>query len=158
MVGRRVRVSHPIIGSPAFIERIFTELNAEDASSETVRTAERERQRRPGIRELLVMTCEVFKLAERDFYERPKATRPRLARQVLVWLWVKRSRGTQAQLARYLSVGGDQVSRWFGRAVDDYEQLEPFIERVEELLPRDEPLLASGDPDRITVNVEIVDD
>jgi len=96
--------------------------------------------------------------AKRDFYERPKATRPRLARQVLVWLWVKRSRGTQTQLARYLSVGGDQVSRWFGRAVDEYEQLEPFIERVEELLPRDEPLLASGDPDRITVNVEIIND
>ncbi len=64
----------------------------------------------------------------------------------------------QSDIARYLNVGRDQVARWYGNAVDTFEELEPTIREAYASLPEKEPELAAGEPTDVHVNVRVVKD
>ena len=155
-VGRGAQLSDPMVGSPDFISRILKETGKENASKAGLKI--NSPGRIPGLKELVAAVCVSLDLDDETFQARPKARKPRLARQVVTYLWVKRFGKQQSEIVRYLNVGSDQVSRWFGKALDTLDELEPIIRRVAETMPMEEPLLARSGPQSITVNVELLED
>jgi hypothetical protein len=76
----------------------------------------------------------------------------------VTWFWVKQYQGRQADVARYLRAGRDQAARWYLKAVETIEELEPVLQKVADILPEEEPLLAKGSPERVNINVEFLED
>lgn len=157
-VGSGAEYSDPILGSLEFVQRV-TRATPEDRKFTARLTGiPDELERTPGLRELVAASCVVLEVDEITFLERPKQRGSRLARQVMTWLWVKQFGRPQSDVARYLNVGRDQVARWYGNAIDSFEELEPTIRKTYSLLPAKEPELAGGDPNAIHINVKVVKD
>jgi len=159
-------VSDPILGSESFISDLM-EQREEHAGSIRMCGRESTRQHRPPMSALVDVICEALELDRTEFEERPKRRGPRLARQLLVRVWVREYKGTQTEVARYMEVPAGMVSRWYSRAFEEFDQLSDAYERVLDALPQaetterletGETLPVEADYGRLSVNVEFVEE
>ncbi len=65
----------------------------------------------------------------------PRAKKSAAARQLLAWFWVAAYRQRQSVLCRETRADSALVSRWYGRALERHDELEPWIDRIALLLP-----------------------
>lgn len=156
--GPGAQVSDAIVGSPEFIARVLEAVGKTPADRVVVDPSTDGPDRTPGLRELTAATCEALDLDEATFRGRPKLKASRKARRVITWLWVRQYHKPQAEVARYLNAGTDQVSRWYGRAVDTEQELEPTLRQVVQMLPDQEPELARSAPATVSIAVDLVQD
>jgi len=85
--------------------------------------------------ELIAVTSAVVGLEPWEFEEQPKRRKCALARQLIVWLWVKRFAGRQIDVARKLNTSTAAVSKWYGRAVQKRVELDALAEKVLSKMP-----------------------
>lgn len=156
-LGAGAEYSDPILGSHEFVKRVTSRGAQGKTFSAQLTGMSHELERIPGLRELVAASCVVMEVDEANFSQRPKLRASRLARQILTWLWVKQFGQRQSEIARYLNVGRDQVARWYGNAIDTFEELEPTIRKVFASLPLKEPEL-TGEPTDVHINVKVVKD
>lgn len=156
--GGGVQVSDVIVGSPEFVREVLAAVGADRDEAVEVSAAEDDQRRVPGLDELIAAACEALEVEERAFEEHPKARGPRLARQVVTWLWVKRFGGRQVDVSRHLNTARAQVARWFGNAVDNLEDLAPTIAQVEQMLPAQPPALSDSPRRVVSVSVNVPQD
>ncbi len=156
------RVSHPILGSEAFVQTVF-DAQAHPATSIRLRTRNATARRRPAVSALIDVVCAAAGLDRLAFDEARRGYTAQRARWALTWLWVTEYRARRIDLARALGVFPEQVTRWHAKAVRHYDELRETLERVMERLPDVEPdsEVESGDTaeatqgSRVTVNVHL---
>ena len=157
-LGSGAKKSDAILGTAGFIQQVLEPTKGKHSYEAAVAGAADGEPRIPGPREIIAAVCTVLDLDEQQFREHPKKHGPRIARRIVTWLWIKHYGQPQSSLAKYLNVGADQVSRWFSRAIDSFEEIEPQVCSVLSVFPEEEPDLAAGAPAQINVNVNVLRD
>lgn len=133
-IGDANRVSHPILGSEGFAEEVL-------AKQKQPRGLYRPGKgddwagRRPTYDQLVSTICTLLDLDLETFRLHPRSKKPAAARHLLMWFWVHVFGAPQSEICRVLRVDSGVVARWYGKAVARREQLEPWLERVADLLP-----------------------
>ena len=136
-VGDAWRLSQPVVGSDEFAAKVMEDLR----ERETATLPEgKKRHRRLSLGELISHTCAALDLEDWEFEQLPKRVRPRAARMIVTWLWVRVFDGTQADIARALKTYSGRVSSWYGQAVRNLPDLEPLMDDVLRGLPDAPPL------------------
>jgi putative transposase len=131
------RLSGPIVGSDRFQAKVLEDICAMDeqaASLDECLVAVEPRQE-GTLDELIAVTSAVVGLEPWEFEEQPKRRKCALARQLIVWLWVKRFAGRQIDVARKLNTSTAAVSKWYGRAVQKRVELDALAEKVLSKMP-----------------------
>ncbi len=136
-VGDGWRLSQPIVGSEEFAAKVLNDLREREGAQ---LPKDQGIRRRPEIEELIAHTCAVLGLEGWEFEQQPKRLRPRTARMIVTWLWVRVFDGTQAQIARALQTYSGRVSSWYGQAVRHLPDLETLMDEVLRSLPNAPPL------------------
>lgn len=136
--GDALRPSGSILGSAEFVGRVLEQMK--QAADQSVPGLEediealRGRQERPTIDELTDAVCATLGLEAQQFTERPQSRRSVHARRLLVWIWARRWRGKQVEVARALDTSSAVVSRWYRsaseRASDFDEQAAAVVEAL----------------------------
>lgn len=134
VIGDANRVSHPILGSEAFVEDVLKR-QQRPVRLCGVASGDATARPRPTPDDLIAVICTVLELDLPTFRLRAKTKRATAARQMLVWLWTREFGAPQSDLCRILHCTSAQVSRWYGRAIDRFDELEPWLEKVSRLLP-----------------------
>ena len=131
-VGDGWRPHGGILGDETFQASVRADLNRVEKVMAGQGLAERAERpsRPPHISEAVDAVLAVLDLEPWAFEARPKQRRNVLARQLLVWTWVRRLGGTQADVARELGAGTGRVSRWYGRAVEAAPDLDALADAV----------------------------
>jgi len=158
IVGQGAAFSDAILGSPEFARRAIKANEEGQVRQASFLKGLDGPPRTPGLRELCATACAVLDVEEMEFREFPKRKGPRRVRQVVTWIWVKYFGQPQSSVAKYLNTSRHLVTRWYGRAVDGLDELEPTIRRVFEAFPADEPDLAKGGPTGVHINVSMLKD
>jgi REP element-mobilizing transposase RayT len=143
-VGDAWRLSQAIVGSQDFARRVFEESSRRDGFSGHTRT--RRFPRRPTAASLILLVCEALELDPREFIDHPRNPRPFLARQILVWLWVRAFKGTQADLARALCCSSARISKWYSEAAKNQVDIAGTVAAILDRLPVDAGLAETGKP------------
>ena len=89
----------------------------------------------PTLDELISVTCAVIGLEPSEFEQQPKKRKCVTARQLIVWLWVRRYRGKQIEVARRLNTSTAAVSKWYSRAVLKIVELKKIADDITSKLP-----------------------
>jgi REP element-mobilizing transposase RayT len=145
-VGDAWRLSQPVVGSEEFATKVMDDLREREKAK---RPEGKRRHRRPTLEELISHTCAALELEDWEFEQLPKRLRPRTARMIVTWLWVRVFEGTQAQIARALQTYSGRVSSWYGQAVRNLPELEPLMDDVLRTLPDAPPLSSWKIVDRV---------
>jgi hypothetical protein len=80
--------------------------------------------------------CEEVGIDPEGFTASSKSPLCNLAKQVLVWVWVRSLDGSQAELARGLQVSSARVSKWYGAAAGRKAEIKDHAARVMARLER----------------------
>lgn len=132
-VGRGARFSDAMVGSPEFVSRVLESMGRQPRRAAS--GLDVPDHQTPDLDQLVLAACEVMGLDRETFIGHPKASGPRTARQLITWLWVRHYGKTQSKLVRRFEVGSDQVCRWYGKALDSRQRLQPLLHRVVAMLP-----------------------
>ncbi len=124
-----VPVSDPIVGSEAFVQEVLAAVDGETGRV-ALRRSDAVRESRPPLGTLIDLVCAVVGIERVQFDECPKRHGPRLARQLLVRVWVQEYRGSQAELGRHLRTAPSLVSRWYARAIESVHEQNDLYEEV----------------------------
>lgn len=133
LLGDGFRLSDAVLGSEAFAAKV-----AKDARS-ALETLGRGRlqvargaweRRRPQLRDVVTATLGALELDAVEFTERAQSRQSQLARQLIVWIWVRHLGGKQIDVARELSAPTYCASRWYGNAVKVAAELEELSEAI----------------------------
>jgi len=138
-VGDGWRLSQAVVGSEEFASKVFHDLREREEAKDSEPAG---LYRRPELEELIAHTCTVMGLEDWEFEQQPRRARPRTARLIITWLWVRMFDGTQAEVARAMKTYASRVSTWYGLAVRTLPDLEPLMDEVLRSLP-EAPLLSS---------------
>lgn len=128
LLGDGWRVSDPILGGDAFIKRVARDVQKVDKALRGGSLPASRGQRITGVmvRDVVDAVCAYLGIEPWDFEARPKVPVNALARQLIVWLWVRDCGGKQIEVARELQTSTSLVSRWYShamRAADDIDGL-----------------------------------
>ncbi len=120
-------VNDPVLGSKAFARRVLRDISKAEKALSAGALASRggSRSVRPMVRDVVDAILTLFEIEPWEFEERPKARTNILARQLLVWVWVRHFGGAQVDISRELRVDSSRVARWYGRAM----AIAPDLER-----------------------------
>ena len=160
-----LKPSDPILGSEWFVAQIVGK-DAAHAGQFRMRKPT-SRSPRPPFSALVDIVCKVLDLDRSEFEERPKRRASKVARQLLVRLWVQEYDGTQVELARYLNVSASLVSRWYSRAIERLDENYDLYEQALSALPVGEMIETAegrqkvsikGTQQRLSVNIEFFDE
>lgn len=161
-----LKISDPILGSESFVAELMS-TDPAHAGLLSMRTGRAARKHRPTISALIDIICEELELDQTEFVECPKRRVPRLARQLLVRVWVREYQETQVGIARHLNVPASLVSRWYSQALVHFDAHHDIYERILDALPRAEAVEVSGTGERLpltavgermSVNIEFVEE
>jgi len=155
VVGDAWRLSCPVVGDEEFAAKVFDDLRRLDT---TVESPAAPRSRRPELEELLAHACATLGLERWEFDQQPKRPRPRTARMVVTWLWIRRYDGKQADVARLLKAPSSRVSSWYGEAVKRLPELEPLMDSVEGSLPEAAPTVPWKTARKVHVRLTVEDE
>jgi hypothetical protein len=109
----------------------------------------------PSLPELVGAVCITLNLEPWEFEDQPQRRRPALARRIITYLWVKRYKKAQIDIARHLNVTTGAVSRWYAKAVRTITDIEPICDMIEQSLSRDgQPHSASQNDISIRYNLQ----
>ena len=157
------RVSHPILGSEAFVQAVL-EAQARPSTTMTLRSRAAVGSVRPPLAALIDVVCVASGLDRLAFVEARQSRSAQRARWVLTWLWVTDYRARRSDLARELRVFPEQVTRWHTKAIRHYDELHDTIAEARQRLSRLEPTAGedgraateeSGKASLVTVNVSV---
>lgn len=131
------RISGPIVGSDQFAAKVLEDIVSHDQQAARLSGKVKVGRgvERPSLKEVIGVTCAVVGVEPWEFEQQPKIRRSVLARQVITWLWVQSYGGKQIEIARELDAKTSAVSRWYGRAVQQIVELEPYCDEVQSKFP-----------------------
>jgi hypothetical protein len=148
-VGDGFRISGPIVGSDEFQAKVLADICRADTQSASLggNVTIAESKQRPSLEELISVAGAVVGLEPWEFEQQPKKRKSALARQLIVWIWVRRFKGKQIEVARRLETSTAAVSKWYGRAVTDAVELQ----ELEDAILSKMPSMLSGEIPKTTV-------
>jgi putative transposase len=131
------RISGPILGDKAFAAKVLDDISAiDEMDRQNVAVSAAELPKTPTLPELVGATCIALNLEPWEFDDQPKKRQPALARRIVAYLWVKRYKKTQIEIARHLNVTTGAVSRWYAKAVGEITLIESMCDMVETMLSK----------------------
>jgi putative transposase len=136
-VGDGWRISGPVVGSDQFQAKVLEDICKidEQAASMGGHLELPDPKQRPTLDELIAVTSAVMGLEPWEFEQQPKRRPCAMARQLIVWLWVRKFGGRQIDVARKLETSTAAVSKWYGRAVKKSVELEPILDDILSRIP-----------------------
>jgi hypothetical protein len=131
-VGDGWRISGPIVGSDQFQAKVLEDIGRMDKQSASLGGELQilDPKKRPTLDELIAVTSAVMGLEPWEFEQQPKRRECAMARQIIVWLWVRKFCGRQIDVARKLETSTAAVSKWYGRAVKKVVELELIKDEI----------------------------
>ena len=130
-VGDGWRISGPIVGSKEFAAKVLNDISElDDIERQNISVSKADIPKAPTLPELIGATCVVLNLEPWEFEDQAKRRLPALARRIVAYLWVKRYKRPQIDIARHLNVTTGAVSRWYAKAVNQINEIDSTCDLV----------------------------
>lgn len=124
VLAENLKIDGPIVGSEEFVEMVYKEVYAKGPKGK------RQSPNRVFLDKLIDAVRTELDIDAKEFMAFPKRKPAALARKVIVYLWVAEYGGQQKDISHRLKASTGAVTRWYGKAIQSMEAIEPLVLKI----------------------------